>query len=86
LLRSDWWKLINVSEVLTAEISGNFDQSALLNIPEDGHLHTRRRENLKSQGAITYLFFILALPARRSEPSDGVNINVKCVHEDATTT
>jgi hypothetical protein len=32
----------------TSETSVNFYQTILRNIPEDGHLHTRRRENLKS--------------------------------------
>jgi mannose/fructose-specific phosphotransferase system component IIA len=51
-----------VSEVLTAlnitlmmeaastsETSANFYQTTRRNIPEDSHLHTRRREQLKSQ-------------------------------------
>jgi hypothetical protein len=31
----------------TSETSVNFYQTTRRNIPEDGHLHTRRRENLK---------------------------------------
>jgi hypothetical protein len=34
--------------VSTYETSVNFYQTAQRNIPEDSHLHTRRRENLKS--------------------------------------
>jgi hypothetical protein len=32
----------------TSETSIHFYQTTRLNIPEDSHLHTRRRENLKS--------------------------------------
>jgi hypothetical protein len=32
----------------TSETSANFYQTAQRNNPEDSHLHTRRRENLKS--------------------------------------
>jgi hypothetical protein len=32
----------------TSETSVNFYQTTRRNIPEDSHLHTRRRENLKS--------------------------------------
>jgi hypothetical protein len=57
-------KLTEVSEVLTASIitalmmeavstssetSVNFHETTRLNIPEDSHLHTLRRKNLKSQ-------------------------------------
>jgi hypothetical protein len=51
-------KFTNVSEVLTAsiiraialmmEMSVNFCVTALRNIPDDSHIHIRRRENLKS--------------------------------------
>jgi hypothetical protein len=34
--------------VSTSETSVSFYQTTLRNIPEDYHLHTRRRENLKS--------------------------------------
>jgi hypothetical protein len=37
----------------TSEMSVNFYQTTRRNNPEDSHLHTRRRENLKSH--ITYL-------------------------------
>jgi hypothetical protein len=32
----------------TSETSANFYHTTWRNIPEDGHLHTRRSENLKS--------------------------------------
>jgi hypothetical protein len=35
--------------VSTSETSVSFCQTTLLNIPEDSHVHTRRRENRKSQ-------------------------------------
>jgi hypothetical protein len=35
--------------VSTSETSANFYQTTRRNILEDSHLHTRRRENLKSQ-------------------------------------
>jgi hypothetical protein len=38
----------------TSGTSVNFYQTTLRNIPEDTHLHTRRRENLKSH---LYIFF-----------------------------
>jgi hypothetical protein len=34
--------------VSTSETTVNFYQTTRCNIPEDSHLHTRRRENLKS--------------------------------------
>jgi hypothetical protein len=34
--------------VSTSETSVNFYETIRRNIPEDSHLHTRRRENLKS--------------------------------------
>jgi hypothetical protein len=34
--------------VITSETSVNFYETTRRNIPEDSHLHTRRRENLKS--------------------------------------
>jgi hypothetical protein len=38
----------------TSETSANFHQTTQHNIPEDSHIHSRRRENLKShpQGVI----------------------------------
>jgi hypothetical protein len=49
-------KFTDVSEALPAYITramGNFYQTTRRNIPEDSHLSTRRRENLKSH---IYLF------------------------------
>jgi hypothetical protein len=57
-----WWKFTNVSEVLaasiiraiiteaarTSETLVNFYQTTWHYNPEDSHLHTHRRENLKS--------------------------------------
>jgi hypothetical protein len=37
-----------VMAVSTSEMSVNFYQTTRRNIPEDSHLHTHRRENLKS--------------------------------------
>jgi hypothetical protein len=57
-----WWKLTDLSEVLTAtiilitlmmeavstsETLVNFYQTTERNIPEDSHLHTSHHENLK---------------------------------------
>jgi hypothetical protein len=39
----------------TSESSLNFYQTTRRNIPEDGHLHTRRRENLKSLRRICWI-------------------------------
>jgi hypothetical protein len=57
-----WYKFTDVSEALVTSITAlmmetastsetlvNVCQSTLLNNPEDSNLHTRRRENLKSQ-------------------------------------
>jgi hypothetical protein len=63
LRRVIWYKFTDVSEVLAASIiialmkeaEGisetlvNVYQTTWCNIPEDSHLHTRRRRNLKSQ-------------------------------------
>jgi hypothetical protein len=59
-----WWKFTDVSEELAAtiialmmvaasasETSLNFYQITRRKNPEDSHLHTRRRENLKSHKA-----------------------------------
>jgi hypothetical protein len=51
------YKLTDVSKVIalmmeavsTFETSVNFNETRRRNISEDSHLHTRRRENLKSQ-------------------------------------
>jgi hypothetical protein len=40
----------------TSETLVNFYQTTWRNIPEDSHLHTRRRENLKSQNRETLLY------------------------------
>jgi hypothetical protein len=45
-----------VGAVSTSETSVSFYQTARRNIPEDSHLHTRRRKNLKS-----HIFIILTL-------------------------
>jgi hypothetical protein len=37
----------------TSETSVNFYQTTRLNNPEDSHLHTRRRENLKCHWSLT---------------------------------
>jgi hypothetical protein len=38
----------------TSETLVNFYQTAQRKIPEEGHLHTRRRENLKSHTLFTF--------------------------------
>jgi hypothetical protein len=62
LRRAVWWKFTDVSEMLaasiiralmaeavsTSETSFSIYQTTRRNIPEDTHLHTRSRENLKS--------------------------------------
>jgi hypothetical protein len=40
--------VLMIEAVSTSETSVNFYQTTWRNIPEDSHLHTRRRENLKS--------------------------------------
>jgi hypothetical protein len=47
----------------TSETSANFYQSTRRNNPEDSHLHTRRRKNLKTQKAVTaVLGYLLRAP------------------------
>jgi hypothetical protein len=41
----------------TSEASENFYQTTRRNIPEDSHLHTRHRENLKSYLGVYMPFF-----------------------------
>jgi hypothetical protein len=43
-----WVFALMMEIVSTSETSLNFYQTTRRNIPKDGHLHTRRRENLKS--------------------------------------
>jgi hypothetical protein len=50
--------------VSTSERSVNMYQTTRRNIPEGSHLHTRRRESLKSH--ITHLFYYL-LPFRHGD-------------------
>jgi hypothetical protein len=45
----------------TSETSVNFYQTSRRNIPEDCHLHIRRRENLKSQKFSPVFCFIIRL-------------------------
>jgi hypothetical protein len=42
------FRAMMMEAVGTSETSVNFYQTTRRNIPEDSHLHTRRRENLKS--------------------------------------
>jgi hypothetical protein len=42
--------------VITSETSVTFSQNTQRNISEDGHLHTRRRENPKSMDVILMYF------------------------------
>jgi hypothetical protein len=49
--------------VCTSETSLNFYGTTRRNIAEDGPLHTRRRENLKSQGKYLFIFiFVIGVP------------------------
>jgi hypothetical protein len=48
LRRVVWYELTDVSKVLTAsKTKVNFYETTRRNIPEDSHLHTRRRKNLE---------------------------------------
>jgi hypothetical protein len=55
-----------IEAVSTSKKSVNFYEATQRNIPEDSHLHTRRRENLKSHNAygkyvyLSQLFFLLS--------------------------
>jgi hypothetical protein len=40
----------------TSETSVNFYQTTRRNNPEDSHIHTRRRENLKSTSDLSFCF------------------------------
>jgi hypothetical protein len=65
MLRGIIWQILtDVSELLTASIiraiafetSVNIYRITQRNIPEDSHLYTRRRENLKSYTVIRIIF------------------------------
>jgi hypothetical protein len=45
---------VMIEAVSAFETSVNFYQTTRRDIPEDGHLHTRRRENLKSHSGFYY--------------------------------
>jgi hypothetical protein len=45
--------------VSTSETSKNFHQTTRRNIQHDSHLHTRLRENLKSQKLLMVLYSII---------------------------
>jgi hypothetical protein len=47
-----WDIALMMEAVSTSETSVNFYETTRRNIPEGCHLHTRRRENLKSHGVI----------------------------------
>jgi hypothetical protein len=49
-----------MEEASTSESSVNFYQTTRRNNPEDSHLHTRRRENLKSH-LVHFLLCIVVL-------------------------
>jgi hypothetical protein len=59
LRRVVWYKFTDVSEVLFCLHHQGVYQTTLCNIPEDIHLHTRRRENLESRRFICYLYTII---------------------------
>jgi hypothetical protein len=79
-----------MEEVLTSETSVNFYETARRNIPEDCHLHTRRRENLKSHKALQNMYFspnivsdiksrrIKSATHRESMEKQEIIINVDC--------
>jgi hypothetical protein len=46
-----------VASIITSETSANFYQTTRCNNPEDSHLHTRRREKLKSHVPIPICTF-----------------------------
>jgi hypothetical protein len=52
--------VLMIEAVRASETSVNFYKSTLHNIPEGCHLHTRRRNNLKS-GSIKYRVFLYKL-------------------------
>jgi hypothetical protein len=104
LHRVVWKKFTDVSEMLvasiirkmmeatsTSETSVNFYQTIRRNIPEDSHLHTRRRENLKSHlfsfqsqwpRSRWYVPSIIALKQRWTEPrsrSTAIRLNIVIV-------
>jgi hypothetical protein len=71
LRRVVWWKFTEVSEVLIApmmeqqvSLSVNVYQTTRRYNPRYSHLHTRRRENLKSYSLIV---FLLPLACARGE-------------------
>jgi hypothetical protein len=49
-----------IQVVIVSETSVNFYNTTLRSIPEVSHLHTRRRENLKSHSSFLYNFTIVS--------------------------
>jgi hypothetical protein len=47
----EWLNALMMEAVRTSETSVNFYQTTRRDVPEGCHLHTHRRENLKSQNA-----------------------------------
>jgi hypothetical protein len=60
----DKWQAVRISET-----SVNFYQTALRYNPADGHLHSRRRENLKSH---TIIIFVFTNPRKPSVTINGI--------------
>jgi hypothetical protein len=50
--------------VSTSETSVNFYQTIQRNIPEDNHLHTRRRENLRSHTFKHFRFDLISVEGK----------------------
>jgi hypothetical protein len=61
--------MLMIEAVSSFKTSVNFYQITRRNIPEDRHLHTRRRENLKSRLSIEYQVIFLLLQFARIAPS-----------------
>jgi hypothetical protein len=65
--------------VSTSETSVNFYQTARRNIPEDSHLHTRRRENLKSHQLRRYQTMLICQSALTRDRTRSVGFVARLV-------
>jgi hypothetical protein len=57
-----------MESVSTSEISVSFSQSTRRNISENGHLHTRRHQNLRSHMYVSFFLLPLHPPLLPTKP------------------
>jgi hypothetical protein len=68
--------------VSTSETSENFYQTTRRNNPEDSHLHTRNRENLKSDQSIFTSFWRLSVNSHSCSVNNNNGDTTSCIQEE----